>query len=97
MSSCCRAESDSYRKCLKEKRSSGRQCNKLLDVLETCREQWRQSNNAVLEHDGTRVLPPPECRRLSCEMQACLKRTGVNESKCAAEITALKECMASRR
>ena len=90
---CCRNESQKYRECLKEKRSSGRKCDNLLATLELCREQWREKNQATLRHDGSRVLPPPQCRRLSCEMQACLKRTGVDESKCAIEIAALKKCM----
>ena len=91
---CCPSESDRYRLCLREKRSSGRKCDNLLRALEACRENWRKKHHATLEHDGTRVLPPVQCRRLSCEMQACLKRTGVDEAKCALEIDKLKRCLA---
>ena len=53
---CCPSESDRYRLCLREKRSSGRKCDNLLRALEACRENWRKKHHATLEHDGTRVL-----------------------------------------
>ena len=93
---CCRQETDKYRQCLREKRSSGRKCDGPAKDLEVCREKWRKDHNVgPLNFDGTRIIPPKQCRALNGDVQACLKRTGVDEVKCRVQIDALKACMAS--
>lgn len=72
---------------------TGRSCERLAKNLEACREKWRKANNIKLEHDGTRVLPNPECKQLNEKMQHCLKWKG-NEAECQDVINALKACMA---
>lgn len=91
----CRHETELYRGCLKEKQASGRKCDGPAKHLELCRSKWRRANkfgDAAI--DGNRVLPPQECRRLSCELQRCLKWKKGDESQCHEEIKALKACMA---
>lgn len=43
--------------------------------------------------DGTRILPNPICRPLSCKVQSCIKWHQGDQTKCKNEINTLKECM----
>ena len=91
----CSVFADRLRRCLHERRSSGRKCDGPLKALEDCRSKFEKSKS--LEGDKTRVLPPKKCRLLSCEVQACLRRNGVDESACQEPIAALKACLLAER
>jgi hypothetical protein len=43
--------------------------------------------------DGTRILPNPICRPLSCNVQSCIKWHQGNQTKCKKEIQLLMDCM----
>ena len=43
--------------------------------------------------DGTRILPHPKCRPLSCDVQRCIQWKQGDQSKCQTEIKALQTCM----
>ncbi|VEU42091.1 unnamed protein product [Pseudo-nitzschia multistriata] len=43
--------------------------------------------------DGTRVLPHPRCRPLSCDVQRCIEWRKGDQSLCLTEIQKLKACM----
>ena len=43
--------------------------------------------------DGTRILPNPACRPLSCQVQACIKWKQGDQTQCQSEIKALEQCM----
>lgn len=45
--------------------------------------------------DGTRILPHPKCRPLSCDVQRCIQWKKGDQSKCQSEIKALQTCMES--
>ena len=45
--------------------------------------------------DGTRILPHPKCRPLSCDVQRCIQWKKGDQLKCQTEIKALKTCMES--
>mmetsp|Transcript_26639 Transcript_26639/g.62572 ORF Transcript_26639/g.62572 Transcript_26639/m.62572 type:complete len:150 (+) Transcript_26639:30-479(+) len=45
--------------------------------------------------DGSRILPHPKCRPLSCDVQRCIKWKKGDQSKCQSEIKALQSCMDS--
>mmetsp|Transcript_3315 Transcript_3315/g.7196 ORF Transcript_3315/g.7196 Transcript_3315/m.7196 type:complete len:94 (+) Transcript_3315:181-462(+) len=47
--------------------------------------------------DGTRILPHPECRPLSCDVQNCIQWRQGDQSKCQTEIDKLRTCMESTR
>eukprot|EP00536_Pseudo-nitzschia_multiseries_P014396 jgi/Psemu1/214531/e_gw1.696.3.1 len=47
--------------------------------------------------DGTRVLPHPKCRPLSCDVQRCIEWKRGDQSKCKDEIQKLHECMQSTK
>jgi len=64
-----------------------------MKTLEDCREKWRRSNDIELKFDGRRIIPPKHCLILNKNMQACLKRTKVDELLCREEINLLKQCM----
>jgi hypothetical protein len=51
------------------------------------------NNDAVVGFDGTRILPNPICRPLSCSVQSCIKWHQGDQTKCKKEINSLKECM----
>jgi len=89
----CRKETQAYRQCLKEKRSSGRSCDNLAKPLESCRERFRTANQIESKFDGTRVLPSPVCKPLNLKMQRCLAWRKGDEGKCKEEIKDLEECM----
>mmetsp|Transcript_34390 Transcript_34390/g.83212 ORF Transcript_34390/g.83212 Transcript_34390/m.83212 type:complete len:120 (-) Transcript_34390:121-480(-) len=93
----CRKETKAYRRCLKEKRSGGRQCESLARTLEACREQWRRANNLDLKFDGTRIIPNQKCKVLNEKVQHCLRWRGADEEKCSKDIAMLKQCMASTK
>ncbi len=93
----CRDESEKYRECLREKKSSGRKCDNLAKSLEECRVKWRAKNKITLDYDGTRVLPNPKCEPLSATVQHCLKWKGGDESKCKEAIDVLNMCMAEEK
>ena len=90
----CRAETQKFRDCLREKRSSGRNCDHLAKSLEDCRCRWRKENHVHTQFDGTRILPPAHCVPLNDNVQSCLKWRKGDQSKCREAIEALKECMA---
>jgi hypothetical protein len=52
--------------------------------------QQQQSN---VGFDGTRILPHPKCRPLSCDVQRCIQWKEGDQSKCQSEIKALQKCM----
>ena len=54
--------------------------------------QEQQPNDGF---DGTRILPHPKCRPLSCDVQRCIQWKQGDQSKCRTEIQALKNCMES--
>ena len=89
----CRPETAKYRACLREKRSSGRNCDYLAKKLEACRTKWRKENRIAIQFDGTRVLPNEKCRALNETVQNCLKWRQGQQEKCRDEIEALNECM----
>lgn len=93
MPATCRSESDSYRTCLKDARSSGRKCTLAAKTLEACRAKVRKANNVELQFDGTRVLPNPKCQSLNAKVQKCMKWKKADESQCTEPIKALKECL----
>ena len=55
------------------------------------------NNEAVEMFDGTRILPHPKCRPLSCDVQKCIKWRGGDQKKCATEIEKLRKCMESTK
>ena len=52
-----------------------------------------KDNDNVGGFDGTRILPNPICRPLSCKVQSCIKWHQGDQTKCKNEINTLKECM----
>ena len=53
-----------------------------------------KDNDKVVDgFDGTRILPNPICRPLSCKVQSCIKWHQGDQTKCKNEINTLKECM----
>lgn len=90
----CKAESQAYRKCLKEARSTGRKCTNLAVALENCREKWRQEHHIdQVVFDGTRVLPNPKCKPLNAKVQTCVKLHKGDQTHCQDDIQALQVCM----
>ena len=92
----CKSETQAYRQCLKDARSSGggtKKCHSLAQTLEACREKWRAANDVKHEFDGTRILPNHKCQPLNAKMQQCLKWKQSDQSQCQPEIGALKTCM----
>lgn len=91
----CKADTEAYRKCLKDSRNSGggQKCTHIAKTLEACREKWRQANDVHHQFDGTRILPNSKCIPLNLKVQHCLKWKQGDESKCQLEIHALKQCM----
>ena len=51
------------------------------------------TTNSTNAFDGTRILPNPECRPLSCQVQACIKWKQGDQTQCRPEIQALEQCM----
>lgn len=88
----CKQETQAYRDCLKESRSSGRKCTHSAQTLEACREKWRKENQVEHEFDGTRVLLDHECQPLNKTVQHCLKWKEGDQSQCQEPILALKKC-----
>jgi hypothetical protein len=78
----CQYEVGKYRECLREKRSSGRSCDRLAEALEACRVKWRAQNQIKLEFDGTRILPNKKCKPLNDKVQHCLKWKKGDQDKC---------------
>mmetsp|Transcript_31068 Transcript_31068/g.35393 ORF Transcript_31068/g.35393 Transcript_31068/m.35393 type:complete len:124 (+) Transcript_31068:36-407(+) len=89
----CRPETKKYRECLREKQSSGRNCDTVARAMEMCREKWRISNNIALEYDGTRIVPTKECMPINDQIQQCLKWKKGHQEKCQHLIDELKDCM----
>ena len=56
-----------------------------------------QQSSSVEGFDGTRILPSPECRPLSCDVQRCIQWKKGDQSKCQTEIKALQDCMKSTK
>ena len=95
----CKADTEAYRKCLKDSRNSGgaQKCTHLAKILEACREKWRRENDVQLQFDGTRVLPNSKCLPLNHKVQHCLKWKQGDESQCQPEIQGLKGCISSEK
>ena len=95
----CKADTEAYRKCLKDSRNSGgaQKCTHLAKILEACREKWRRENDVQLQFDGTRVLPNSKCLPLNHKVQHCLKWKQGDESQCQPEIQGLKGCISSEQ
>jgi hypothetical protein len=93
----CKADTQAYRKCLKDSRSGGGKCTYLAQTLEACREKWRRENQVEHQFDGTRILPNEKCRPLNKKVQHCLKWKEGDESQCQSEIQALKSCMSQEK
>jgi hypothetical protein len=90
----CKADTQAYRKCLKDSRNSGGgRCTHLAETLEACREKWRRENDVQHQFDGTRNLPNAKCLPLNQKVQHCLKWKQGDESQCQMEIRSLKDCM----
>ena len=89
----CQRETKRVRDCIREKRMTGRRCDDVAKSLESCRQKWRKKNNAVVSHNGTRVLPNSKCIKHNDAVQACLKWRNGRQEKCASEIRALRDCM----
>lgn len=93
----CRKETDVFRQCLKDNRQGYQKnrCDKVNKSLQECLDNWRKLNNFKLMIDGARVLPPPQCRILSAEIQRCLKQMDGDENKCRRAIDSFDVCMKS--
>jgi len=95
----CKAETQTYRKCLKDAHQAGcgaaKACAKQAKVLEACRESWRKENAVELTFDGTRTLPNKKCSDLNSQVQKCMKWKKNDERKCQEPIVALRKCMES--
>ena len=61
------------------------------------KEKTKTKKKSQAEHgfDGTRTLPHPKCRPLSCDVQRCIQWKQGDQSKCQTEIKALEACMKS--
>jgi hypothetical protein len=102
MASSCKAETQAYRKCLKDSRDSGgggtKKCKPLALTMEQCREKWRQENDIEqVQFDGTRILPNHKCRPLNAKVQHCLKWKRGDESQCQIDIRNLNTCMQNEK
>ena len=53
----------------------------------------KDNDDGANAFDGTRILPNPICRPLSCKVQSCIKWHQGDQTKCKNEINTLKECM----
>jgi hypothetical protein len=93
----CKPETQAYRNCLKDSRSSGRKCTHSAQTLEACREKWRKENHVKHEFDGTRILLNHKCQPLNKKVQHCLKWKKGDQSQCQEPILALKKCMATEK
>ena len=99
--SSCRVETEKYRQCLKDSKTSGcvgsKKCKAVAQTLEDCRERYRKANQIQHEFDGTRILPNSECQILNKQVQRCLKFHHSDQSKCQTEIITLKNCMNTKQ
>ena len=97
----CRNETEKYRQCLKDSKTTGcvgsKKCKVLAQVLEDCRERYRRDNQIQLEFDGTRIVPNSECQPLNKQVQRCLKFHQSDQSECQNEILQLKDCMTTKQ
>jgi len=90
----CRSESQSYRSCLKDARTSGGgKCTFQAQTLEACREKVRRVHNLQHEFDGTRVLPNAKCQPLNMKVQSCMKWKKGDHTQCQEPMDALQACM----
>mmetsp|Transcript_3519 Transcript_3519/g.8390 ORF Transcript_3519/g.8390 Transcript_3519/m.8390 type:complete len:135 (-) Transcript_3519:1191-1595(-) len=93
-------------------KTASKTCKPLAVKLDDCREEWRIKNPVVAKtkvpaedtksasgegFDGTRILPHPKCRPLSCDVQRCIKWKQGDQSQCQTEIKALAKCMKSTK
>ena len=95
----CRDETQAYRQCLKDAKTSGcgasKKCKRIAQTLEDCREKYRKANSIEHVFDGTRILPNHQCQPLNKKVQRCLKWKNGDQSQCQDEIATLKNCMAT--
>jgi len=81
--------------CREEWRSKNPVEIKTKDAVVALKKETKKSS--VDGFDGTRILPHPKCRPLSCDVQRCIKWKQGDQSKCQTEIKALAACMKSTK
>ena len=99
--SSCQLETKKYRQCLKDSHSRGcdnKACDRLAQTLEECRAEYRRTHDiAKIEFDGRRILPNKKCQPLNRQVQKCMKWKDNDQSKCAVQIEALRDCMSHQQ
>ena len=85
--------------------TASKTCKPYALKLDHCRAEWKRKNpskptttttvatTTTQTFDGTRIVPNPACRPLSCQVQACIKWKQGDQTQCQAEIQALEQCM----